>query len=56
MQNDEKLESSNRRLRNLEEQLIEREKEMEEANLQRTILQKDVQMLKQNVKGQSSNY
>ena len=48
---EEKLEASSRRLELLEEQLSEREKEMEDANLQRTILQKDVQMLKQNVKG-----
>ena len=53
---EEKLEVGSRRLEALEEQLAEREKEMEDANLQRTILQKDVQMLKQNLKGKTSHH
>ena len=53
---EEKLEVGSRRLESLEQQLAEREKEMEDANLQRTILQKDVQMLKQNLKGRTGHH
>ncbi|XP_067662812.1 centriolin-like [Haliotis asinina] len=47
---DEKIESSSDRLERVESELRQREREMDDFNHQRTLMQKDVSSLKQNVK------
>ncbi|XP_071115643.1 centriolin-like [Haliotis cracherodii] len=47
---DEKIESSSDRLERVESELRQREREMDDSNHQRSLMQKDVSSLKQNVK------
>ena len=51
---EEKIEVTSRRAEKLDAELRQREKEMDEANLQRTALQKDIQQLKQASKGKAT--
>jgi hypothetical protein len=51
---EEKIEVTSRRAEKLDAELRQREKEMDEANLQRTALQKDIQQLKQASKGKTT--
>ena len=49
---EEKLESSTKRMESVDTELRHREKELEEANHQRTQLQKEVHALRANAKGE----
>lgn len=48
---EEKIDSTNNRLEMLEEERKLKERQTEEAEIQRESMQKEVQLLKQNIKG-----
>ncbi len=50
---DEKIESTSDRLERLESELRQREREMDDSTHQKSLMQKDITSLKQNIKGTS---